>query len=168
VSARQEHTLSGRGARVYTAHSGWLGVVTGTSAASTGGVLVFDDDEKVDDVDDGGGFRQSTSESWAQFNHDNVTRAEHERMASIQMRTLSDNILHDTARDVREQADAADNAFERRVREMEDCKAKLMDNLKKVSCGLLHSAGREMSTSQSAVMLCGWGVKAGMVHSTCG
>jgi len=54
-------------------------------------------------------------------------------MASIQMRTLSDNILHDTARDVREQADAADNAFERRVREMEDCKAKLMDNLRKVS-----------------------------------
>jgi len=33
---------------------------------------------------------------------------------------------------------------------------------------LLPSAGREMSTSQSAVMLCGWGVKAGMVHSTCG
>jgi len=26
----------------------------------------------------------------------------------------------------------------------------------------------EMSTSQSAVMLCGWGVKTGMVHSTCG
>jgi len=77
--------------------------------------------------------RQSTSESWAQFNHDNVTRAEHERMASIQMRTLSDNILHDTARDVREQADASDNAFERRVREMEDCKAKLMENLTKVS-----------------------------------
>ena len=31
---------------------------------------------------------------------------------------------------------------------------------------LLPSAGREMSTSQSAVMLCRWGVKAGMVHST--
>jgi len=33
---------------------------------------------------------------------------------------------------------------------------------------LLPSVGWEMSTSQSAVMLCGWGVKAGMVHSTCG
>ena len=32
---------------------------------------------------------------------------------------------------------------------------------------LLPSAGREVSTNQSAVMLCGWGVKAGMVHSTC-
>ena len=36
----QEQTLSGRGAHVYTAHMGWLGVVTGISAASTGGVLV--------------------------------------------------------------------------------------------------------------------------------
>jgi len=40
VSAGQEQTLSGTGARVYTAHGGWLGVVTGISAASTGGVLV--------------------------------------------------------------------------------------------------------------------------------
>jgi len=31
VSASQEQTLSGRGARVYTAHKGWLGVVTGIS-----------------------------------------------------------------------------------------------------------------------------------------
>jgi len=30
------------------------------------------------------------------------------------------------------------------------------------------SAGRQISTSQRAVMLCGWGVKTGMVHSTCG
>jgi len=37
VSATQEQTLSGRGARVYTAHRDWLGVVTGVSAASTGG-----------------------------------------------------------------------------------------------------------------------------------
>jgi len=41
VSASQEQTLSGTGARVYTAHRGWLGVVTGIIAASTGGVLVL-------------------------------------------------------------------------------------------------------------------------------
>jgi len=29
-------------------------------------------------------------------------------------------------------------------------------------------AVREMSTGQSAVMLCGWGVKAGMAHIVCG
>jgi len=40
MSASQEQTLSGTGALVYTAHRGWLGVVTGISAASTGGVLV--------------------------------------------------------------------------------------------------------------------------------
>ena len=39
--ASQEQTLSGRGARVYTAHRGWLGVVTGISAASNGDILVF-------------------------------------------------------------------------------------------------------------------------------
>jgi len=33
---------------------------------------------------------------------------------------------------------------------------------------LLPSVGQKMFTSQSVVMLCGWGVKAGMVHSTCG
>ena len=30
------------------------------------------------------------------------------------------------------------------------------------------SAEWEMSTNQSAVMLYGWGIKAGMAHSTCG
>ena len=53
-------------------------------------------------------------------------------MASIQLRTLSDNILNDTARDVREQADNVENAFERRLKEMDDCKAKLAENLRKV------------------------------------
>jgi len=33
---------------------------------------------------------------------------------------------------------------------------------------LLPSAGQEMSTGQSAVMLYGSGVKAGMTHSICG
>jgi len=41
VSANQEQTLSGTGARIYTAYRGWLSVVTGISVASTGGVLVF-------------------------------------------------------------------------------------------------------------------------------
>jgi len=33
---------------------------------------------------------------------------------------------------------------------------------------LLPSVGWEMSIGQSVMMLCGWGVKAGMTHSTCG
>jgi len=76
---------------------------------------------------------QSTPESWAQFTHDNITRAEHERMASIQLRTLVDNILNDTSRDMREQADAVDIAFQKRVEEVQDAKNKLEDNLRKVA-----------------------------------
>nr|WLD15745.1 tektin 4 [Platynereis dumerilii] len=75
---------------------------------------------------------QSTPESWAQFTHDNITRAEHERMASIQLRTLVDNVLQDTSRDMREQADAVDMAFQKRVEEMQDAKNKLEENLRKV------------------------------------
>jgi len=33
---------------------------------------------------------------------------------------------------------------------------------------VLHSPGREMSTSQNALMLCGWIVKASMAYSVCG
>jgi len=33
---------------------------------------------------------------------------------------------------------------------------------------LLPLVGREMSTSQNAVMLCGWGGKTDIVHSNCG
>ena len=75
---------------------------------------------------------QSTPESWAQFTHDNITRTEHERMASIQLRTLVDNVLLDTSRDMREQADSVDVSFHRRVEEVEDAKSKLEDNLQKV------------------------------------
>jgi len=75
---------------------------------------------------------QSTPESWAQFTHDNIARAEHERMASIQLRTLIDNVLEDTSRDMREQCDTVDVNFQKRLTEMEDAKAKLEENLRKV------------------------------------
>ena len=77
--------------------------------------------------------RQSTPESWAQFSHDNIVRGEHERMASMQLRQLIDNILEDTTRDEREQCDSVDVAFQKRVTEMEDAKTKMQENLKKVS-----------------------------------
>jgi len=53
-------------------------------------------------------------------------------MASIQLRTLIDNVLNDTSRDMREQADAVDIAFQRRVDEVQDAKNKLEENLRKV------------------------------------
>ncbi len=78
-------------------------------------------------------FRQSTPESWAQFSHDNISRSEHERMGSAQLRTLIDNVLTDTSRDMLEQNNAVNQAFARRAAEMQDAKDKLQDNLKKVS-----------------------------------
>lgn len=81
-------------------------------------------------------FSQSTPESWAQFSHDNVVRAEHERMASIQLRQLIDNILEDSSRDMREQCDSVDVNFTKRIEEMEDAKTKLEENLKKVNTWL--------------------------------
>jgi len=75
---------------------------------------------------------QSTPESWAQHSHDNITRAEHERMASIQLRTLIDNVLIDTSRDITEQADAVNIAFARRTEQMDDTLSKIKDNLRRV------------------------------------
>ena len=61
-------------------------------------------------------------------------------MASIQLRTLIDNVLLDTSRDMREQADSVDVAFHRRVEEVEDAKNKLEENLQKV---MFFSSARE-------------------------
>jgi tektin-4 len=72
---------------------------------------------------------QSTPESWAQNSHDNIVAAENERMASIQMRELIKNILQDTAKDMREQADRVENAFARRIEEMAGAKAKMENQL---------------------------------------
>ena len=59
-------------------------------------------------------------------------------MASIQLRTLVDNVLLDTSRDMREQADSVDVSFHRRVEEVEDAKSKLEDNLQKaMNCFLV-------------------------------
>jgi len=93
----------------------------------------------MNDIDvnvDVGACSQSTPESWAQFSHDNIVRAEHERMASVQLRTLIDNVLNDTSRDMKEQQDAVDAAFQGRVVEVENAKSALEDNLRKVSIRL--------------------------------
>ncbi|XP_076451129.1 tektin-4-like [Babylonia areolata] len=75
---------------------------------------------------------QSTPESWAQFTHDNIARAEHERMASIQLSTLIDNVLDDTSRDMYEQYDTVNVDLHNRLAEEEDAKAKLEENLRRV------------------------------------
>ena len=53
-------------------------------------------------------------------------------MASIHMRELINNVLQDTTRDMREQADRVENSFGRRIEEMAGAKAKMENQLENV------------------------------------
>lgn len=64
----------------------------------------------------------STPETWAKFSHDNIYRAERERLASVNLRTLIDNILHDVSEDLRMQCAAVNEAFAKRCLELDDTK----------------------------------------------
>ncbi|KAM4025809.1 tektin-4 [Anomaloglossus baeobatrachus] len=74
----------------------------------------------------------STPESWAQHSHENIYRAERERMASINLRSLIDSILQDTSEDLRSQCDAVNSAFAHRCEEVEDVKRKQEEHLMKI------------------------------------
>uniref|UniRef100_A0A663F9R4 Tektin n=1 Tax=Aquila chrysaetos chrysaetos TaxID=223781 RepID=A0A663F9R4_AQUCH len=74
----------------------------------------------------------STPETWAKFSHDNIYRAEREKLASINLRALIDNILHDVSEDLRMQCAAVNEAFAKRCEELDDAKHKLEHHLKKI------------------------------------
>lgn len=74
----------------------------------------------------------STPESWAKFTQENLSRAERERLASLNLRGLIDCILRDTAEDLRLQCDNVNLAFGRRCEELEDARHKLGHHLQKV------------------------------------
>ncbi|NXN33000.1 TEKT4 protein, partial [Nycticryphes semicollaris] len=74
----------------------------------------------------------STQETWAKFSHDNIYRAEREKLASISLRDLIDNILHDTSEDMRKQCAAVNEAFAKHCEELYDKKHKLEHHLKKI------------------------------------
>ncbi|XP_009981360.1 PREDICTED: tektin-4, partial [Tauraco erythrolophus] len=74
----------------------------------------------------------STPETWANFSHDNIHRAEQEKLASMNLRALIDNILRDVSEDLRMQCAAVNGAFDKRCEELEDAKQKLEHHLKKI------------------------------------
>lgn len=78
----------------------------------------------------------STPETWAKFTHDNIYRAEREKLASGNLRVLIDSILHDVSEDLRRQCDTVNEAFAKRCEELEDTKHKLEYHLKNVSVPL--------------------------------
>ncbi|UJR27298.1 hypothetical protein I4U23_008593 [Adineta vaga] len=73
---------------------------------------------------------QSTPESWAQNSHDNIVNGQNQLMASIQLRSLIDSILVDTARDMREQADVVETEFGKRIAEVSDAMQKMTYNMR--------------------------------------
>ncbi|XP_068555472.1 tektin-4 [Anas acuta] len=73
----------------------------------------------------------STPETWAKFSHDNIYKAEREKQASINLRALIDNILHDVSEDLRMQCAAVNEAFAKHLEELDDTKHKLEHHLKK-------------------------------------
>ncbi|XP_037243240.1 tektin-4 [Falco rusticolus] len=74
----------------------------------------------------------STPETWAKFSHDNIYRAEQEKLASISLRALIDNILHDVSEDLRMQSAAVNEAFAKHCEELDDAKHKLEHHLKNI------------------------------------
>ncbi|XP_075035361.1 tektin-4 isoform X2 [Mixophyes fleayi] len=71
----------------------------------------------------------STPETWAQYSHEIIYKAERERMASINLRSLIDNILEDTTEDLRSQCDVVNSAFAQRCEEVEDAKRNMESHL---------------------------------------
>ncbi|NXB18023.1 TEKT4 protein, partial [Rhagologus leucostigma] len=74
----------------------------------------------------------STPKSWAQFSHDNISSAEQEKLASVQLRSLINNIIHDASEDLRMQRAAVNEAFDNRCRELDDAKLRLEQHLEQI------------------------------------
>ncbi|XP_064529426.1 tektin-4 [Pseudopipra pipra] len=74
----------------------------------------------------------STPKTWAQFSHDNIYSAEQEKLASVQLRSLINNIIHDVSEDLRMQRAAVNEAFDNHCRELDDAKLRLEQHLAKI------------------------------------
>ncbi|NXU53492.1 TEKT4 protein, partial [Turnix velox] len=91
----------------------------------------------------------SNPETWAKFSHDNISRAEREKLASINLRALIDSILHDTSQDMRNQCAAVNEAFFKRCEELDDAKHKLEYHLEKVLKDIGHQEANIAALKQA-------------------
>ncbi|NXF11277.1 TEKT1 protein, partial [Smithornis capensis] len=64
-------------------------------------------------------------EDWIDFSNINVEKADKQRNNSLALRALIDNILSQTANDIRKQCEVVNVAFRNRVKEVKDAKHKL-------------------------------------------
>ncbi|NXU65009.1 TEKT4 protein, partial [Horornis vulcanius] len=74
----------------------------------------------------------STPKSWAQFSHDNISGAEQEKLASVQLRSLINSIIHDASEDLRLQRAAVNEAFDAHCRQLAEAKGRLEQHLRQI------------------------------------
>ncbi|XP_014749927.1 PREDICTED: tektin-4 [Sturnus vulgaris] len=74
----------------------------------------------------------STPKSWAQFSHDNISRAEQEKLASVQLRSLINSVIHDAGQDLRVQRAAVSEALHGHCRQLEQAKLGLERHLEQI------------------------------------
>ncbi|NXM75409.1 TEKT4 protein, partial [Serilophus lunatus] len=84
----------------------------------------------------------STPRTWAQFSHDNISKAEEEKLASVQLRSLITNVIHNVSEELRMQRAAGNEALANRCRELSHAKIRLEQHLGKI----LKDVGEEEAT----------------------
>ncbi|CUT99135.1 tektin a1 [Echinococcus multilocularis] len=94
---------------------------------------------------------QSTVKSWTQHAHDLILSSEHERIASDNLLQLCENILHDVERDVIQQKDTVNAAFQRRLDEYECEKKNLTDKLRK-TCDEIAKMEQSIKELENAIV----------------
>ncbi|XP_065588872.1 tektin-4 [Cyrtonyx montezumae] len=91
----------------------------------------------------------STPQTWAKFSRDNIYRAEQEKLASVKLRTLIDNILHDVSEDLRMQCAAVNEAFAKHCVELDDIKHKLEYHLSETLKEIGHQEANIVALKQA-------------------
>ncbi|PNJ13140.1 TEKT1 isoform 5, partial [Pongo abelii] len=90
-------------------------------------------------------------EDWLDFSSTNVEKADKQRNNSLTLKALVDQILSQTANDLRKQCDVLDTAFKNGLKDTKDARDKLADHLAKIKGNFSPSSGRaERAVSQTA------------------
>ena len=71
-------------------------------------------------------------DEWQDFSDKNILKAEREKNAAINLRSIVDGVLIQTYNDLKKQFDTVNLAFEKRIEETEKAKTKLETHLVKV------------------------------------
>lgn len=77
-------------------------------------------------------FSSVSLEDWLDFSNANVEKADKQLNNSMALKTLVDQILSQTANDLRRQCEVVDTAFVNGLKETKDARNKLADHLAKV------------------------------------